>query len=317
MSALNLWIECELCNGPLWQKDHDIHSSPRMTVEPPRIEGVEHRFVDAGGLRAHVAEAGDGDPVLLLHGWPQHHYMWHQVIPRLAPHYRLIAPDLRGFGWTEAPGHGYDGETFARDQIALLDALGIERVRLVGHDWGGWTSILLGLNFPQRIERMVALDTPHPWQRPRLSLLPELWRTWYAVANAIPGLGPWLHRRTDYVAGILRRGCAGSPFSEDELAAYADSFREPDRARAASALYRYYHRAFGQVWRGKWRDRRLAVPTLLMFGGRDLYVTPKLAQDYESHADDMRLEIVLDANHFLVDEQPELVSKRALQFFAA
>ena len=104
---------------------------------PPEIPGVEHRYVDAGGLRVHVAEAGEGDPVLLLHGWPQHHYMWRGVIERLAPQYRLLAPDLRGFGWTDTPDTGYDGETFASDQVALLDALEIERVKVVGHDWGG------------------------------------------------------------------------------------------------------------------------------------------------------------------------------------
>jgi pimeloyl-ACP methyl ester carboxylesterase len=286
-----------------------------MTAEPPEIAGVEHRYVDAGGLRVHVAEAGAGEPVLLLHGWPQHHYMWHRVIERLAPRYRLIAPDLRGFGWTEAPGHGYDGETFARDQIALLDALGIERVKLIGHDWGGWTSMLLGLNYPERIERMVALDTPHPWQHFRLSQLPELWRTWYAAANATPGLGAWLHRRTGHVAGILRRGNVGTPFSDAELDAYADSFREPERAQAASALYRYYHRVIGEALRGKFRAQRLTVPTVLMFGARDLYVSPKFTEGYERHADDMRLEIVPDSGHFLVDEQPDLVSERAIDFF--
>jgi pimeloyl-ACP methyl ester carboxylesterase len=286
-----------------------------MTAEPPEIAGVEHRYVDAGGLRVHVAEAGAGEPVLLLHGWPQHHYMWHRVIERLAPRYRLIAPDLRGFGWTEAPGHGYDGDTFARDQIALLDALGIERVKLIGHDWGGWTSMLLALEHPQRIERMIAIDTPHPWQRSRLKNLLEIWRIWYVAANATPGLGAWLHRRTNHVAGILRRGNAGSPFTEEELAAYADSFRDSERARAASALYRHYLQVFGQALRGRWRGRRITIPALLMFGARDLYVPPKLAQGYERHAAEMQLEIVPDAGHFLVDEQPELVSERAIEFF--
>ena len=72
-----------------------------------------HRFVDAGGLRVHYAEAGEGSPVLLLHGWPQNHHMWHRVIGRMGQSHRLIAPDLRGFGWTDAPGEGYDPATFA------------------------------------------------------------------------------------------------------------------------------------------------------------------------------------------------------------
>jgi pimeloyl-ACP methyl ester carboxylesterase len=282
----------------------------------PEVEGVEHRFVDADGLRVHVAEAGDGPPVLLLHGWPQHWYMWRPVIERLAPQFRLIAPDLRGFGWTEAPGGGYDAETFAADQIALLDALGIESASVIGHDWGGWTAFLLGIEHSDRIERMVVCNAPHPWPNlePRLAL--ELWRSWYALALAIPVLGPRLLQQTDFAAGILRRGNVGTPFTEDELKAYADSFRDTARANAVSSLYRYYQRVFGEGLRGRWRSRRLVVPTLLLFGQRDLYIATKLLPGYEHYADEMELELVPDAGHFLVDEKPELVARRALAFLS-
>jgi pimeloyl-ACP methyl ester carboxylesterase len=271
--------------------------------------------VDAGGLRVNVVEAGEGDPVLLLHGWPQHNGMWREVIARLASRYRLIAPDLRGFGKTEAPGHGYDADTFARDQIALLDALGIERVKVIGHDWGGWTTMLLGLHHPERIERIFVIDAPHPWPRVRPALFAETWRSWYATALAIPGLGPWLLRRTAFAKGILTRGTAPGTFAADALAEYADSFRDPARAKAVSALYRYYHAVFLKVLRGAYRSTRLRVPTLLLFGARDLYVTPKLIEGWEPYADEMRVEIVPDAGHFLVDERPELVVERAREFF--
>src|SRR4051794_33022829 len=83
----------------------------RMARPFPEVEGVEHRYVDAGGLRMHVAEAGpQGEPIMLLHGWPQHWYLWRDVIPPLAEEYRVIAPDLRGFGWSDAPPDGYDKE---------------------------------------------------------------------------------------------------------------------------------------------------------------------------------------------------------------
>src|ERR671924_2137148 len=120
--------------------------------------------------------------------------MWRRVIESLAPRHRLLAPDLRGFGWTEAPGHGYDGETFARDQVALLDALGTERVKVIGHDWGGWVAFLLGLRHADRIERMVVLSSPHPWPRLSPRGLGQLPRSWYAFVNAAPGLGRFVHR---------------------------------------------------------------------------------------------------------------------------
>jgi pimeloyl-ACP methyl ester carboxylesterase len=276
---------------------------------------VTDRRVDTGDLRVNLLEAGDGDPVLLLHGWPQNNFMWRQVVSGLAPQYRLLAPDLRGFGETEAPGSGYNGDTFARDQIALLDALGIERVKLIGHDWGGWAAMLLGLGYPERIERMIVINAPHPWPRLRASLLPELWRSWYAVAVATPGLGPLLHRRTGFTKGILRRAAAPGTFSAAELDQYADSFREPARAKAMSALYRYYQSGLLTAFRGRWRDRRLMAPTLLLFGTRDLYISPKLLAGWEPHAEEMRVEMVADAGHFMIDERPELVVERAREFF--
>ncbi len=294
--------------------------SAAYTLDPalglPEVEGIEHRFVDADGLSVHVAEAGDGPPVLLLHGWPQHWYMWRRVIERLAPQFRLIAPDLRGFGWTEAPGHGYDAETFAADQVALLDALELESVSVIGHDWGGWTAFLLGLEYPERIERMVVCNAPHPWPEVDPRLLLEAWRSWYAVAVATPVLGSRLLQATGFAAGILRRGNFEMPFDTDDFELYGGVFRDPARAGAASSLYRYYLRSFAQGARGGWRSQRLDVPTLLLFGERDRYVTPRALPGYEKHASEMEVELIEDSGHFLVDEKPDLVARRALAFLS-
>lgn len=291
-----------------------------MGDEIPRVDGIEHRFVDAGGLRVHVAEAGvdasGSIPILLLHGWPQHWYMWRRVIAGLRSDARLLAPDLRGFGWTEAPGVGYDGETFAADQVALLDALGIERVHVIGHDWGGWTAMLLGILHPDRVARMVVCNAPHPWPRVSVRIAAEAWRSWYTWVIATPGLGRLALERGWISRSILTRGNVGTPFDPDEVNLYVDSFRPSERARAIAQLYRYYQRAFLDAVRNRWRDARLAVPTLLLFGERDRYVSPKLLPGYERHADDMRVELVPDSGHFLVDEKPALVTGRSIELFA-
>jgi pimeloyl-ACP methyl ester carboxylesterase len=285
-------------------------------AEPPPIEGAEHHYVDAGGLRVHYAEAGEGSPVLLLHGWPQHHLLWREVIARLRDRHRLIAPDLRGFGWTEAPGHGYDCDTFVRDQVALLDALDIDQVDLIGHDWGGWTAMLLALDQPRRVRRMLLCNEPHPWQGPSLQALRQLPKSWYAVVAAAPVLGPALHRGGAFIPNILGRGNVGTPFSDEEIRNYAACFRDPARAVAASRLYRYYWRAFLQALRGRWADQRLHAPTRLLFGVKDRYISPLLVESgYEDHADEMTVELVPDSGHFIVDERPELVAQRAIELF--
>jgi pimeloyl-ACP methyl ester carboxylesterase len=289
-------------------------------MEMPDVEGVEHRFVDALGLRVHVAEAGpaDGPPVLLLHGWPQHWYMWRGLIEALGGEFRLLAPDLRGFGWTDAPGHGYDGETMARDQVALLNALEIDRAKIIGHDWGGWAAFLIGLLHPDRAERLLICSTPHPWPRQSPRLLAESWRTWYALGMATPGLGPALLTRTDFTKRALSPAFAGGPFTEDEIDLYADTLREPRRARAVSSLYRYYLRAVAEGLRGRWRAHDLDLPALLLFGQRDFLIPWQLVTGsaHERHAPRMRVELVPDAGHFIVDEKPELVAGCARELFA-
>jgi len=139
----------------------------------PHVDGVSHRDVVANGVRLHVAEAGssDADPILMLHGWPQHWWVWRALIPPLAERHRVICPDLRGFGWSEAPRGRYEPEIFASDAIALLDALEIDRVRLAGHDWGGLAGYLLALRHPERVQRYLALNIVHPWLRIRPGLL--------------------------------------------------------------------------------------------------------------------------------------------------
>ena len=105
------------------------------------VDGVAHRAATVGGYRIHYAEAGDGEPLVLLHGWPQHWYEWRHVIAPLAERYRVIVPDIRGLGWSEGPGSSASIEHYtllalAGDLVGLLNALGIERTRYVGHDWG-------------------------------------------------------------------------------------------------------------------------------------------------------------------------------------
>jgi pimeloyl-ACP methyl ester carboxylesterase len=291
-----------------------------MTRPFPHVEGVSHRFVDAGGLRMHVAEAGEGEPVVMLHGWPQHWYEWRHQIPALAERYRVICPDLRGFGWSDAPPDGYEKENLAADVVGLLDALGLERVSLVGHDWGGWCAFLICLNHPERIERYLALNIPPPWGKLDLRALGALWRFWYQYLIASPRLGDWVIRnRPGFVRYILRGTSARKDtWSDEELAEFIEPLRWPERSHATVQLYRtFLLREFPSIARGRYESLRLTTPTLLLFGTRDFAISTTFLRGYEPFADDLTVELVPDAGHFIAEEKPEMVNERALEFFEA
>ena len=280
----------------------------------PELPGVRHRYVDTGRLRMHVAEAGEGDPLVLLHGWPQHWYLWRDVIPVLAPHFRVLCPDLRGFGWTDAPGGGYDRETMARDVLALLDAMELDRVRLAGHDWGGWIGFLLCLHQPARIARFVALNIAPPWPSRNPRNLLELWRLAYQVPLALPRLGAALVERGG--ARLALRSTSDA-FTDEELDAFTGRL-QGDRARASELLYRtFLLREAGPVAAGRYAHLPLTVPTLLLFGERDPVIPTHTVREHAARSDALELELVPDAGHFIVDEKPELVADRMLDFISA
>jgi pimeloyl-ACP methyl ester carboxylesterase len=279
---------------------------------------VSHRLVRARGLDFHVAEAGSGeDVVLCLHGWPQHWYEWRRLMPALADRHRVLALDLRGFGWSDAPRDGYEKEEMATDVLAVLDELGLERVKLVGHDWGGWIGFLLCLRSPQRFEKFLSLNIVPPWASLR-NTAPHAWRFWYQWVILTPGLGYMLHRRGEFVAKVLRGGSTRKEaWSEAEVRAFADNLMEPARARAGVRLYRTFNlREVGPIARGRYADAKLTVPTLLVFGEDDFVLRPEMLAGYQRHAEEMRVEMVPGCGHFIADERPDLVAARAREFFA-
>jgi pimeloyl-ACP methyl ester carboxylesterase len=231
--------------------------------------------------------------------------------------HRVLALDLRGFGWSDAPDWGYEKESLADDVLAILDALGIDRVKLIGHDWGGWVGFLLCLRAPERFDRFLALGITHPWQ----SLgggWRDLPRFWYQAVILTPGLGYALHRTGRFVRGALRSGVADdTAFDEAALSSFADNLAEPDRARACVQLYRTFNlRELLPLIRGRYESQRLTVPTRLVLGTGDPVLSLRLITGWESHADDMSAEFVPGCGHFIADERPELVAAEARALFA-
>jgi pimeloyl-ACP methyl ester carboxylesterase len=283
-----------------------------MAPALPAVPGVAHRTVSVRGVALHVAQAGSGPPLLLLHGWPQHWWSWRHLIGPLAEHYTVIAPDLRGWGWSDAPPGDYAKATFADDILALIDHEGLERVRILAHDWGGYAAFLLALGHPERVARLVALDIVAPWPaRPHLSQLGLPLFLSYQVLLASPLGVPLMTRRPGLVRAIIRLGSGpGVRWSPEELDAYAEVLREPARARASSACYRTF--LTREIGRGGHRASQLTVPTLLLMGGASsLYriMAPRPTAR-------MQVRVIPGAGHFLAEEAPDRVLALATPFLA-
>jgi pimeloyl-ACP methyl ester carboxylesterase len=281
-------------------------------MDLPQLDGVTHRTVVARGLRFHVAEAGAGAPIVLVHGWPQHWWMWRRVVPLLAPHARLVMIDLRGFGWSDAPPGRYDKQMLADDLLAVLDALGLQRVRLMAHDWGAWSGFLACLAAPERFEAFLALGAPRPAGGPSARRLREVWRFAYQVAIAAPLLGRRLVANPRFIERTIMAGTVQrDAFTPYDLRAFTAPLAEPARARASVRLYRtFLMREVARSPRG-----RLRVPTRIMVGDRDPAIPAVLLEGAERDADELAVEIVADCGHFVPEEHPELVAERARVLF--
>jgi pimeloyl-ACP methyl ester carboxylesterase len=276
----------------------------------PHVAGVEHEFVSAGGLRTHVALAGEGPPVLLLHGWPQHWYLWRDVIRLVAPHARVIAPDFRGFGWTEVPDRGYEKTQLAADMVALLDELGVDEVTIAGHDWGGYVGFLLALEHPERVKSFQALGILPPWGPRHARATLESWRFVYQPVLGTPRVGRLAGRL------LASRGLRDAGLSDDEVDTFVSRI-DGDRGVATEKLYRsFVLRELPGVARGRYSPRDLHVQVELVLGRRDPVATGRVAQDVAAQSDRIELELIGDSGHFVVDEKPELVSDRLLGLLA-
>lgn len=252
----------------------------------PELPGVRHAYAEVRGLRLHYAEAGPADapPVLLVHGFPQHWYAWRHVIPLLSGDHRVICLDMPGFGWSEGAPGCWSTASRAADLVGFLDAVDLAAVDLVAHDWGAWAGFLACAERPERFRRFLALNMVHLWPL-RENTLGNAWRFWYTVALEWPPFGRAVLRHWPaFTRFLMRRGVA------HDIAA---------------------------LRRKEFDGIRLRTPTLVLTGAVDPVIPPRLLEGGEDFCDDLQVEVVPDAGHFLPVECPALVAGCAKRLFGS
>jgi pimeloyl-ACP methyl ester carboxylesterase len=283
-----------------------------MSSEPPPIEGVRRSFVEARGVRFHVTESGppDGRPVVALHGWPQHHWAYRDLLADPPPGLRIIAPDLPGYGWSGPAPHRWAKDDVAADVLALMDVMGLDRVLLIGHDWGGYVGYLMVLEAPERIDGYLVINMAHPWVSPRI-LLPHFWRL-LTYQPSMATVGVWLQQKTSYVEKVIYGvGPREHRLAPEVRRVYSERFRDPVVARTGRDTYRtFLMRELPAAARHP-ETRRATVPIRALFGVKDFAVHRALADPATANADDYTFDAV-EYGHFVADENPDLVRAKLI-----
>jgi pimeloyl-ACP methyl ester carboxylesterase len=276
----------------------------------PHVEGVEHRWVEVDGIQVHYAEAGQGDPLVLLHGWPQHWWSWRYLIGPLSERYRVICPDFPGMGWSEGSKHGYSWHGLARDLVDLLDRAGVGDFRLVGHDWGVGIGYRTCFNWPDRVRQFVPLSGVHLWSQDGAS--PRLWiAPWHVYV--IAALGDLASQRMGLTERCLRVWRHVGEFTPEEIETYMTVMRQPKCADATKRFDRNVVLHELPHFFKHYRHIRSRVPTLHLNGDHDPII-PGVPASYRKYADAMELELVPDCGHFIAEERPEWLLERLGRF---
>jgi len=266
--------------------------------------GYQLRDVAANTITIRVALAGDGPPLLLLHGWPHTWALWHSVMPALARSHRVIAPDLRGIGATTRPDDGYDLHTLADDAAALLHALGAGPAGVVGIDLGASVAWMLAVRHPERVGRLAIMEGllgRLPGAERFLAAGPPWWFGFHAAPGGLAETVLEGHE-AEYLDWFLRAGTAGGRGVDRATRdAFVDAYRGRDALRGGFAHYRALA-ANAELVAAAAALPRPAIPTLAIAGG---VVGDALARQLRPITADLTTATIQDCGHLIPLEQPD------------
>ena len=267
---------------------------------------VTTRRMTVNGIGLNVVIAGQGPPVMLVHGFPDCHDVWrHQISALVAAGHQVIAPDTRGCGESDAPSgsRNYRIDLLVGDLLAILDQLGIARVRLAGHDWGAAIAWRLCAHHPERVDRYMALSVGHPAAYVSASLEQKL-KGWYVIFIQLRGIAEWVAR-----LGNWRPFRAFVAF-DDEAPRCIERLSRPGRLTAG---FNYYRANVGLFFNRDWPPVR--VPVMGVYGTEDRYLAESQMVESRRYVEAAwRYERVEGANHWLQLTAPERVNALMLEY---
>ncbi|MCU0511628.1 MAG: alpha/beta hydrolase [Anaerolineae bacterium] len=282
------------------------------------------RFIRTNGVTLHTITAGDekGEPIVLLHGFPEYWYGWRNQIPYLAERgYHVIVPDQRGYNFSDKPGavRDYRISTLAADIKGLIEALGYERVTLVGHDWGGAVAWWMATLYPEHLKKLIVLNIPYPtivFDALRQFNLMQALRSWYIGFFQMPFVPEEVLKAFDYqgLANALQATARKGTFSDADMVQYRQAWSQPGALTAMLNWYRAALQARSRSDAPAPGGTRITTPTLLLWGERDLALGSELAQPSIDLCDDGKVIFFPDASHWLQHEEVDAVNEHIHRF---
>ncbi len=278
----------------------------------------DHLTIPTNGINLHVVQAGDPNAplVILLHGFPEFWYGWRNQLPYLAEQgFCVWAPDQRGYNISDKPRglRAYNLDELAADVLGLIEASGREQVILVGHDWGAAVAWFTALKYPQRLAKLVILNAPHHdvFRQTLTTSVKQRRKSWYFGLFQLPFLPEFICRSGGLENTFINTARPGT-FSPDERADYQQAWSQPG---ALTSMINYY-RAIIQSPPQSLPSSYVKVPTLMIWGKQDAFLSADMAQPSIDFCDDGRLVFIDNATHWVQHEEPEQVNQLLGEFFA-
>lgn len=280
---------------------------------------LEYSYIETNGIKLHVVQAGppSGAPVVLLHGFPEFHYGWRRQIPALAEEgCRVIVPDQRGYNLSDKPRgvKNYSVNALVEDILGLADALGYEKVNLVGHDWGGIVAWTLAGKYPERLHRLSVMNAPHPAVMRRILSrdLDQFRRSLYAMFFQLPWLPELMLSLNHWqrLARSFQNTSKTGSFTDEDVIKYKEAWSQPD---AMTSMLNWY-RAAPRFQSKLPKDFRIKVPTLMMWGMKDFALTHRMARPSMDYVDEGNLILFPEATHWVQHDAAEEVNHYLIDF---
>lgn len=280
-----------------------------------------HQFAEVNGVRLHYVRHGEGTPVVLVHGWPGFWFEWNANIMPLAERFDVIAPDMRGFAYSDKPDlppeEGYTDRVMADDLAALVRSLGFERVHMVAHDFGASWAQRFARSHPDLLEKLVLFNPPYSGIGGRWFQMPQIFESWYMIFHQQPWaediVGASKASVETYLRHFLRHWSHDTDaFPDEEIAEFVEAYSQPGAVRGGFNCYRAALRGGG----GGGDTGKIETPTLVLWGDSDPILRFEWSDNLGDVFADFTLKKMEGLGHFMHREAPDRVNKEIVAFLS-